>query len=335
MYLFKRGAIYYIQYTVPPRNKIKRISTKCKHKRDALNFLFNLREELEKRQSNKENLIMLQDFVQDYLKHSKIVHSPATHSNYRFTLKEFSDSVGDILLTDINRKMISNFLEKRLTLSIYRAEQSQTYLRSFFNKALIDGYLTQNPASVIKKIKRPVKMPLFFREEDFKKLLDVIDNEDIKDLVIFAVNTGLRRSELLTLEWYQINLNDRFLILDNFNFVNKGKKVSTVPLNQNAISVLNKRLAFKKSELVFNLGCKKILPDFITKKIKSYIINANLNTGLNFHSLRHTFASWLVQRNVPIQQVKELLRHSDIKTTLIYAHLKPDNLRDAVNVLDQ
>jgi integrase len=334
MYLFKRGEIYYIQYTTQPGDHIHRISTKCKNKREAFKFLTNLKEEIENRKKSRVNSITLQEYINHFMSYSQIVHSLPTQSNYLYTLNEFSKSVGNVLLTNVDRRMISDFLEKRLAGSIYRAEQSQTYLLSFFNKAITDGYLQINPVKSVKKIKRPVKMPLFFREEEFKSLLEVIEDEDIKDLVRFAVNTGLRRNELLTLEWYQINLKDRFLILDNIKYQNKGKKVSTVPLNNTAVEILNRRQESKKNELVFTLNGKKILPDYITKNFKKFIIAAKVNPDLNFHSLRHTFASWLVQRNVPIQQVKELLRHSDIKTSLIYAHLKPENLIEAVELLN-
>jgi integrase len=240
MYLFKRGSIYYIQYASPQSSQFKRISTKCRNKRDALNFLSNFREEVEKRE-NARNKLMLKDYIAQFMNYSKVLHSPSTQGNYRFTLNSVLQTVGDVPLQSINRKMIWGFLEQRMAISIYRAEQSQTYLNSFFNKAVLDGCLSAHPGKVIKKLKRPVKMPLFFSEEDFQELLKVVEEEDLRDLVLFAVNTGLRRNELLTLEWYQINIADRILILDNLKYVNKGKKVSTLPLNNTALQILIKR----------------------------------------------------------------------------------------------
>ena len=77
-----------------------------------------------------------------------------------------------------------------------------------------------------------------------------------------------------------------------------------------------------------------ISQDRITKTFKKYVIKSKLNPKLKFHSLRHTFASWLVQRGVSIYEVSKLLGHSDIKVTEIYAHLKPENLRNAVELLN-
>jgi len=90
----------------------------------------------------------------------------------------------------------------------------------------------------------------------------------------------------------------------------------------------------KQSEFVFSLEGERITQKFISKKFKSYVIKSKINPDLTFHSLRHTFASWLVQRGVSIHKVSKLLGHSDIKVTEIYTHLKPDNLRNAVELLN-
>jgi site-specific recombinase XerD len=88
------------------------------------------------------------------------------------------------------------------------------------------------------------------------------------------------------------------------------------------------------SNIVFTYQGKPIKQDFISKKFKKYVIKANLNPNLNFHSLRHTFASWLVQRGVSIYEVSKLLGHSDIKVTKIYSHLSAEDLRASVEKLN-
>ena len=95
----------------------------------------------------------------------------------------------------------------------------------------------------------------------------------------------------------------------------------------------------KKSRQTLSTWINENKPDQIedvkraTHKLKKYIKLAGLNPKLNFHSLRHTFASWLVQKGVDLYIVKELLGHTSITTTEIYAHLKKDNLHDAVKLL--
>lgn len=124
------------------------------------------------------------------------------------------------------------------------------------------------------------------------------------------------------------------MILDNRNNLTKSKKIRTVPLSVKALQILNSREQFRKNEFIFTQEGEGITQKFISKKFKSYVIKSKINSGLHFHSLRHTFASWLVQRGVSIYEVSKLLGHSDIKVTEIYAHLKPENLRNAVELLN-
>ena len=164
--------------------------------------------------------------------------------------------------------------------------------------------------------------------------MSVIDSEEILDITIFAVNTGLRQMELIKFQWQQINFTDKILILDNQNHITKEKKVRTIPLNSNALKVLNKRLKTNIEESVFTYNKEAMSQDFLSHKFASYVEKAKINSKLNFHSLRHTFASWLVQRGVSIYEVSKLLGHSDIKTTQIYAHLRNEDLRNAVDLLN-
>ncbi len=199
---------------------------------------------------------------------------------------------------------------------------------------MADNYLNSNPCEGIKRIKIPEKQPLFFTEIEFVKLIKTIDNNDIKDLTIFAVNTGLRQMELLTLQWEQINFRDKLLTLDNRNHLTKSKKIRTIPLNISSMQIIVEREINSIHKNVFTYLNNKITQDQISKIFKKYVLATHINSKLNFHSLRHTFASWLVQRGVSIYQVSKLLGHTDIKTTEIYAHLRAEDLRESVEMLN-
>ncbi len=99
------------------------------------------------------------------------------------------------------------------------------------------------------------------------------------------------------------------------------------------LQILSER-QLKNDRLVFTIDGSPAKPSYVSKTFKKYVIKAQINPDLKFHSLRHTFASWLVQRGVSIYEVSKLLGHSDIKVTEIYAHLKPENLRNAVELLN-
>ena len=85
---------------------------------------------------------------------------------------------------------------------------------------------------------------------------------------------------------------------------------------------------------IFTQYGEAIDADKLSRFFKRYVLRAKVNPKLNFHSLRHTFASWLVQKGVSIYVVSRLLGHSDVKTTQIYAHLRQDDLKFATEILD-
>jgi len=85
------------------------------------------------------------------------------------------------------------------------------------------------------------------------------------------------------------------------------------------------------SESVFHSGGTGLKHSFVQRKFKRYVRQSGLNDALKFHSLRHTFATWLVQGGVNIYEVQKLLGHSDIRTTEIYSHLAASELHSAVN----
>ena len=86
--------------------------------------------------------------------------------------------------------------------------------------------------------------------------------------------------------------------------------------------------------LVFQYDKRAIKQDHISKKFKKHIRRLDINQTLNFHSLRHTFASRLVQKGVSIYHVSKLLGHASVTTTQIYAHLRTDDLRKSVELLE-
>ena len=336
MFLSKhKNGFYYVYYIEPVTSKRNSISTKTKLKSEANLFLSDFNNELKERKKNKIILINLKDFIFQFLKYSESIHSINTTKTYKSTFKYFLDYFGNVELSTISTKDLMNYFEHRIRISsIYRARIDRINLGSALNKAVTEKYLISNPCDGIKRFKIPEKQPLFFTETDFKLLMNVVEVQDLKDIIEFALNTGLKQMELLTLEWNQINFKDNLLILDNRNHLTKSKKIRTIPLNIKVLQILTERERHTHSNLVFTFNNLPIKQDFISKTFKKFVKKANLNSKLNFHSLRHTFASWLVQRGVSIYEISKLLGHSDIKTTEIYSHLRAEDLRKSVNLLN-
>ena len=163
--------------------------------------------------------------------------------------------------------------------------------------------------------------------EDATRLLEVCRdsrNTDLLDLVEFALFTGMRRGEVLGLTWERVDRARGVVLLD----ITKNGRRREVPLNGRADAVLARR-GSKSSALVF--GTRRW--DHFRTAWENAVERAKL-VDFHFHDLRHTFASWAVQRGATLQEVKDLLGHSSLAMVMRYAHLSPEHLRTAVARLD-
>ena len=144
-------------------------------------------------------------------------------------------------------------------------------------------------------------------------------NKELKAAVIVVLNTGLRRGELLGLTWDRIDASRGVVRLE----MTKSGRRREVPLNDDSYRALT------------SLGQKDEGPVFKTRFIQSAYENAvkAARLDVNFHALRHTFASWAVMRGVSLKELQELLGHTSLAMTMRYAHLAPEHLRTAVNRL--
>ena len=157
---------------------------------------------------------------------------------------------------------------------------------------------------------------------------ELIDH--LKPLVLLALNTGMRRGELFSLKWAQVNFDSKILTV--IAATAKSGQTRRVPLNAEAIDVLIKwrerNSPCSSDDYVFP-GSGGARLTHINTSWRGVARAAQLS-GFNFHDLRHTFASKLVQAGVDLNTVRELLGHSEISMTLRYSHLAPDGLAKAV-----
>ncbi len=334
MFIYKHKNGFYYVYYENTEGKRRKVSTKAKLKNEALNFLANFQQELKKREESKLQSINLQQFSFEFLRHFEPGHSPKSLADYRTTFRQLEKHFGNTDLITFPPNAISEYIEARIReTSLYAARKDYINLSACFNYAVKNRYLHDNPCKQVSKPRVPEKLPMFFSEAEFQVLLTQIGSQDMKDIVLFAVNTGLRQMELLTLEWNQVNFEKRALMLDNRTHVTKSKRIRSVPLNDKALAILRNRKNKTTGNVVFTFAGEPIKQDWIIHEFKRYVRRAKLNPKLNFHSLRHTFASWLVQRGVSIYQVSKLLGHSSVNVTAIYSHLQPDDLRESVSRL--
>jgi len=335
MFLTKRdnGVWYIIYRDLTGQRKTK--TTRTKNKLIAEKIFIVFQNQFLDRQIQKVIPISLKEYRWKFLIYSESIHTTKTQAGFIGTFKRVMNYFGNPQLTELTTIKLEEFIQKRiLESSSYAARKDFINLSSALNKAVRDGYLLTNPFSKIKRIKIPERLPLFYSDQDIENLLKVIDNEDVKDFVLFDLNTGLRLGEMASLEWSQIDFEKKFLILTNRSFITKSKRVRTIPLNQIALSIVIKRKAISCDQLVFKFHGLPINQSNFSHTLKRFVLAAKLNPSFNVHTLRHTFASSMVQKGVSIYIVSKLLGHADIKTTQIYAHLRTEDLYNAVKLLE-
>ncbi|PYN39859.1 MAG: integrase [Candidatus Rokuibacteriota bacterium] len=146
-------------------------------------------------------------------------------------------------------------------------------------------------------------------------------NKELRAAVVIALNTGLRLGELLGLNWIYVDLSRGVIRLE----ITKSGRRREVPLNGDSYQALVS-LTPKAEGRVFQTR-------FIKTAYNNAVAIAKLD-DVNFHTLRHTFASWAVMRGVSLKELQELLGHSSLAMTMRYAHLAPEHLRAAVSRLE-
>ena len=181
----------------------------------------------------------------------------------------------------------------------------------------------------------------FLTHEEAAMLLEAAresGKQDLHDAIALTLETGLRLGELLRLEWSDINMFAKILTVKDEDHRKPGGKV---PLSERAIALLKERMRHRdpKASLVFQPVRgkeRKFLPHEFSDLVESVGLNAfvtNPKDKVVFHTLRHTFASWLAIRGTDVYRIKTLMRHKTLAMTMRYAHLSPDAGRTAVNDL--
>jgi len=190
-----------------------------------------------------------------------------------------------------------------------------------------------------RKLKESEGRTRHLSREEFDRLIDVAGKEPharhLPDFITLAVHTGCRANELLGLEWSRVDLSSGLIFLEGRH--TKAGKRRSVPLNQSARRAVLSRARFKAKH------CPETRWVFCTRKgrriesVRKSFATARERAGVEdfrIHDLRHTCAAWLVSSGVPLTEVRDLLGHSTVMMTERYAHLAPENIREAVKRLD-
>ncbi len=241
------------------------------------------------------------------------------------SIKLLGETLGGMKLKDITPRLIEKYKNRRLKeVKGSTINRELACLKGMFTKAIFWDMALENPVKKVKMFREDNCRIRFLKPDEIKALLSE-SSDDLKPLIITALNTGMRYSEITGMRWVDVDLKAEAIHVPD----TKSGKPRDVPMNQEMLDLLSN--LERKSEYVF---CR---PDGSRiKSIRTAFEKAKRRAGIKdfrFHDLRHTFASYMVMSGNDILAVKELLGHSSMAMVLRYAHLSREHRTRAIKKL--
>ena len=264
--------------------------------------------------------------------------SKNTLAAYRSDLKVFNKWLAGKSLISVNSKHIQDYFSDRQKNNIGSSTQARilTCLHSFYQYLLVNQLIKKDPTEKFSQPKLEKKLPVFLNIQEVEKLLEAPSSSSLfgqrdRAMLELLYSCGLRVSELINLSYHNINLKEEFIRIHG-----KGNKERVLPMGEVAIDYLikyetNVRPVLLKngqsdSYFLSNRGSAMSRQNFFYI-IKAYANQVGIDKPLSPHSLRHAFATHLVQKGADLRSVQLMLGHSDISSTQLYTHIQNAQLK--------
>lgn len=274
----------------------------------------------------------------DYLQYEK-KYSSHTILNYEHDLDEFKNYIETkkIDYKDMDYSKVSDYLlhlssKKYSSSSINRHLSS---IRSFYAYLLKEKYVNSSPFKTIHGPKKEKKLPNYLKYQEFLDLINSLGTSPLEKRnrmileLLFA--TGVRVSELINIKLTDINFKEQ-----EIKVYGKGKKMRIVYFNNECQKVMSDYVLNVRQEILNGKYCEYLIINHLGNKITTRgieeiidkcILKSSLNHKISPHTLRHTFATLLLNEGMDIREVQELLGHARLSTTSIYTHVSNEELR--------
>jgi integrase len=291
----------------------------------------------------------LQDAFDAYIKWAKGEKDDWDHDETRMTLHVLphlgSKRLSEIGAADIEMIKVKCFEKDHAPATVKHVLQC---VRAIYNFSIrLGDYVGENPTRNVKFPRLDNARKRFFSDDQVDALLSALaeKNMNVYDMTLLSILTGMRFGEIAKLRWQRVDLENELIHVDGKNgetreaylnndelvemFVRRKKLFDSTPYERKSAKSIR--------DLVFpgpiHGGIMKDIPDIFMKTVDKLGFNEGYDDKrqrLTFHSCRHTFGSRLAKSGVPLLTIKELMGHKTIEMTMRYAHLMPDDKRDAV-----
>ena len=278
---------------------------------------------------------MNDNYINDFLLYLEmdLNYSKNTINTYQNNLSILSNNINKDLLK-LSSKDIEHFISS-LNLESSSISNYLSSFKTFYNYYIKIGMLKENPILLIDSPKLKKHLPTYLTIDEIDKLLNIEIKDAFsarnKSLLELLYATGLRISELINLEFKNIDLNDCIV-----RIMGKGSKERIVPINDTAIKYLKiyvkdyRHCLVKKEQnnyVYLNNHGKKMTRQGVFKMLKKRTLEANIKKDVSPHTLRHSIATHMLENGADLRIIQEFLGHESISTTQIYTHLSNQKLK--------
>jgi tyrosine recombinase XerC len=281
---------------------------------------------------------LIDRFIDKFINYLKIEKNASRHTalNYEIDLKAFSLFLGDKDITDLDHLALRRFLADMRSKSYSKRTIARKLasLRTFFKFLFREGYIKTNPITAITTPKLDKKLPKFLDIGKAERLVTAPPEDTVTGLRDRAIletlySTGARVSELVGLD-----VDDVDFISGVLKVLGKGSKERMLPIGEQALSAMRKYLDKRESKRVkdkspvfLNKSGRRLTDRSVRRVVDKYIRSLSIEEKISPHSLRHSFATHLLERGADLRSVQELLGHMNLSTTQIYTHVTAERLK--------
>lgn len=333
MGLFKRGKVWWM--AIAYQGKQIRKSTGTSDRRLAGAILAKVRVNIIEGRffdTLEEKERTVDEMMERYLREHIIKRaSQESHGYYSKNLLSF---FGQYTLAEVTPKLIVQYKAERYAKGVTPAtiNRELAAMKAAFNLAIREWeWCRDNPVSKVSMEKEDNKRDRWLTYEEEEGLI-AVSSPWLREIIIFALHTGMRMGEILALTWRGVDLFRRTAMI----FRSKNGERRTVPVNQTVLELLKGKSKVRplRTELVFYSSAHTAIDSHDLRRAFRAALRKTAIEDFHFHDLRHTFATRLVQSGVDIYKVQRLLGHKSPIMTQRYAHHYPESLRDGVEILD-
>src|SRR4030042_1832855 len=334
MGLYKRGKVWWMSFVCVGKHYRK--STETEERKLAKRIYDKIKGEIAEGKwferlpgEEKSFREMMEKYLDEYA--SKRV----SEKSFRGYSKKPISYLGAYTLSEVTPKTINEYKVKRRNDGVGPASINRELatMKKAFNLAIKEWeWVEKNPVARVSMEEENNKRDRWLTTEEEGKLLKDCPLW-LRELVIIALNTGMRLGEIISIEWKGVDLFRKTVTV----FKSKNKEPRTIPINQTVFEMLKGKAKVKsiKTNLVFYTETHTMYSKTNVDRAFRIGVKKSKIDNLKFHDLRHTFATRIVQSGKDLYKVQKLLGHKSPVMTQRYAHHYPESLRDAVEVLDK